>query len=156
VESEVQVSFGGDTDFLAVSCGLHGGAAGSANAGADRCTLAASGETADDCAKNGATADDSGGAFAARLTFLLNIAGGDAISFALIGEAIEGDGEFAGAVEAACGGGLDEFQIHVEAFGDDDIAFQEDGNVEGAVKDVAALAGGGIYAVNRAHGEDSA
>ena len=97
-EREVQVSFGGDTDFLAVSSGLHGGAAGSANTRADGCALAASGEAADDCAENGATTDDSGGTFAARLTFLLNIAGRDAIRFALIGEAIEGDGEFAGTV----------------------------------------------------------
>ena len=155
-ESEVEVSFGGDADFLAVSRGLHGGAASSANAGADGCTLAASGETADDCAENGAAADNSGRTFAARLTFLLNITGRDAISFALIGEAIEGDGEFAGAVEAACGAGLDEFQIHVEASGDDEIAFQEHGSIEGAAKDMAGLAGGRIDAVNRAHGEDSA
>jgi len=135
---------------------LHSSAAARTSASANGCTLAASGDAADDCAEHGATADDGSRALAARLTFFLNITGGDAIGFALIVEAIERDGEFAGALQAAGGAGGDEFQIDVETFGDDDIAFNEDWGVEGATKSLARFTGGRVDAVNGAHGEDGA
>ena len=141
------MSFGRDADTFAVGGDLHGSAACPASAGADGRAAATSSESADNCAENSATADDSSGTFAARFTFLLNIAGGDAIGFALIGEAIECDGEFTGTVKPAGGVCRDEFQVNVEPFGYDEIVFQGNGGVQRSAEDMARLAGGGVDAV---------
>jgi len=129
-QGEVQMRFRRNADLLAFGGGLHGSAAARANASADGRTLAASGEAADDGAESRATTDHSARAFAARFAFFLNAAGGEAIRLALVSEAIEGNGEFAGALEFARGVGSDDFQVDVETFGYDDAPVNEDRSVQ--------------------------
>jgi len=52
------------------------------------------------------------------------------IRLALVSEAIERNGEFAGAIEFAPGAGGDEFQVNVETFGYDDAPIDEDRGVQ--------------------------
>src|SRR3974390_1122443 len=100
-----------------MSHGLNAGAAPRANSGANGSAFASAGEPADQCTESCASTDDSGGPLAARSAFLLNVARGKYVGFALIGNAVERNGKFALAGEFSGGAGLHELQFGVETFG---------------------------------------
>ena len=156
MQGEVEPCFRRDFHLLAVGKGLNSRAAGRACACADGRAFTTSREAADDGAENGTSTDDFRGALATRAAFFLNVAAGDLIRPALIGEAVERNSELAAALEFSGGAGVHDLQIYIQAFGNDDAVADNDRRVERAAKRLAGTRDAGVYGIDSSHGDNGA
>ena len=154
--SEIEAGFRRDFHLLTSGHGLNRSSTPGADACSDRRAFSTSSQAADQSADSGATANNGGRTLAARSALLLNVTCGERVGLSLIGKALERNCKFAAPLEFSRGTGIDEFQCHVEALGDDDLVTDDDGRVERTAERFAGGACGGVNRINGADRDDRA